>query len=155
MGVFVRKAALGAALATLIALAVAGVAQAAWSGVGSLQGGRYNHTATLLNDGRVLVTGGYDGGALDSAQLYDTEKNSWSNAASMHVGRAGQAAVLLDSGKVLVAGGVAAGGTAYTRSAEVYDPSADSWTTVGDMSAARFRPTMTVLTDGRVLVAGG
>src|SRR4051812_19466211 len=160
MGVVIRKAALGAALASMVALALAGVAQAAWSGVGALSGGRYNHTATLLNDGRVLVAGGSNTGALASAQLYDPKTGTWSNAASMNVARAGQGAVRLDSdrpdsGNVLVAGGVKADGSTYTASAEVYDPSADRWTTVGEMSTPRFQPTMTLLDDGRVLVAGG
>src|SRR3954454_12739133 len=138
MGVFVRKAALGAALATMVALALAGAAQAAWSPVGALTSGRYNHTATLLNDGHVLVAGGSNSGALDSAQVYDPQKNTWSSAAKMTVARAGQAAVRLDSGKVLVAGGVTAGGGTYTASAEIYDPIAGTWTAVGNMNTARF-----------------
>jgi hypothetical protein len=108
-----------------------------------------------LNDGRVLVAGGSNSGALGSAQLYDPQTATWSNAASMHVGRAGQAAVRLGSGKVLVAGGVKADGTTYTASAEVYDPSDGTWTEVGNMATARFQPTMTLLEGGGVLVAGG
>ena len=148
MGVFVRKTALGAVLASMVVLALAGAAQAAWSPVGALSGGRYNHTATLLKDGRVLVAGGSNSGALKTAQLYDSHSNTWSNAAPMNVARAGQAAVRLDSGKVLVAGGVMADGTAYTATAEVYDPTDGTWTAVGDMATARFQPTMTLLKDG-------
>jgi len=144
----------------MMALALGGVAQAAWFGVGSLSSGRYNHTATLLDDGRVLVAGGNNSGPLAGAQVYDPVKNTWSNAASMHIARTGQAAVQLKSGKVLVAGGFApddanASRSGYTRTAEVYDPSANTWTQVGDMSAARYQPTITLLEDGRVLVAGG
>ena len=100
MGVFVRRATVGIVLAVVMALAGTGAAQAAWSGVGSLDSGRYNHTATLLNDGRVLVTGGNNNGPLDSAELYHPATNGWSKAAPMNYARHGHAAVLLNDGRV-------------------------------------------------------
>src|SRR5919202_4341615 len=159
MGAYVRKATVGAVVAVMMALAAAGVAQAAWSGVDPVVTGRYNHTATLLQDGRVLVTGGNDNAPVAGARLYDPATGTWSNAAAMHVGRSGQAAALLRDGRVLVAGGVAPAdvpsGSEYTATAEIYDPATDSWASAGSMSTVRFEPTMTVLDDGRVLVAGG
>ena len=160
MGVFVRRATVGIVLAVVMALAGTGAAQAAWSGVGSLDSGRYNHTATLLNDGRVLVTGGNNNGPLDSAELYDPATNRWSKAAPMNYARHGHAAVPLPSGKVLVAGGFApaadpASPSGHTSTAEIYDPAANTWTKAASMSTGRLQPTMTVLNDGRVLVAGG
>src|SRR5919201_4192541 len=103
MGGF-RRTTVGVVLAVTMTLAAAGAAQAAWSGIGSLATGRYGHTATVLKDGRVLVTGGTDADALASAELYDPATSTWSKAASMRFARQGQAAVLLHSGKVLVAG---------------------------------------------------
>src|SRR5213079_2417208 len=49
-------------------------ASGSWSATGSLNTARYTHTATLLPNGKVLVTGGYNGsgGSLTSAELYDT-----------------------------------------------------------------------------------
>ena len=146
-------------LTVTVALAAAGGAQAAFSGVGALGTGRYNHTATLLEDGHLLVAGGTNNGPLDSARLYDPAQNTWSNAASMTIPREGAAAVLLHSGKVLVAGGQTSatgrGAPSYTPTAEIYDPANDTWASAGSMSTGRFQPTMTVLEDGRVLVAGG
>ncbi|MEA2228189.1 MAG: hypothetical protein QOF04_1819 [Solirubrobacteraceae bacterium] len=161
MGGYVQRATVGVALAVVMALAGAGAAQAAWSGADPLATGRYDHTATLLDGGRVLVTGGHGNGPVGSAQLYDAATNGWSSAAPMDLARHGHAAVRLHSGKVLVAGGFAptadpaspAGG--YTRTAELYDPGANTWTKAANMSTGRFQPTMTVLHDGRVLVAGG
>jgi Abnormal spindle-like microcephaly-assoc'd, ASPM-SPD-2-Hydin/Kelch motif/Galactose oxidase, central domain len=150
----------GAVLVVIMALAGAGVANAAWFGMDPLGTGRYNHTATVLKDGRVLVAGGADSAPLASAKLYDPTTNTWSDAGTMHVARHGQAAALLDDGKVLVAGGFTAGTDptapgAYTRTAEIYDPAANTWAQVASMDTGRFEPTMTVLKDGRVLVAGG
>jgi hypothetical protein len=107
MGVLVHRAAVGAVLAFAMALGCAGAAHAAWSGTDPLGAARYGHTATPLPDGRVLVTGGHDGGPLGSAELYDPAAQRWSSAAPMTVARNGHAAVRLRSGKVLVAGGFA------------------------------------------------
>ena len=161
MGVFIRRTTGMVVFAVALALAGAGGAQAAWSGVDGLGTGRYNHTATVLQDGRVLVAGGYNNAPVGTARIYDPASGGWSDAAAMKVARQGQAAVRLQSGKVLVAGGYAGGESAgspsgYTRTAEVYDPESNTWSkTADDMSTGRFEPTMTLLGDGRVLVTGG
>src|SRR4051812_49478060 len=78
---FVRGTVMGITVA--VVLAGAGAAHAASSGVDPLATGRYNHSATLLQDGRVLVAGGTDNGPLASAQLYDPGAGHWSNAGPM------------------------------------------------------------------------
>src|SRR3954451_5369029 len=91
------RAAVGAVLAVMMALAGAGVAQAAWSGTDPLPSGRYNHTATVLQDGRVLVAGGAGSAPvasapLASARLYDPATDAWSDTGSMKVARPGHGA---------------------------------------------------------------
>ena len=111
---------------------------------------RWGHTATQLDDGRVLVAGGVGpgGNITASAEIYDPATDSWSAAASLGTERAQHTATLLDNGRVLVAGGGVA-------SAEIYNPATNSWSATGSLAASRFAHTATLLDDGRVLVAGG
>ena len=91
---------------------------------GILTTGRYDHTATLLANGKVLVTGGYiSGGAtpLITAELYDPATKGWTAAGSMSVTRGSHTATLLANGKVLVTGGQV-GGVGIVATAELYDP---------------------------------
>ena len=85
-------------------------------------------TATLLRDGRVLVTG------REGAQLFDPDTMTWTATGKpITRGLGAGVAVLLPDGKVLVAGG-----GIYPQmldSAELYDPDTGSWTATGDMNA--------------------
>ena len=131
----------------------------AWSETGSLNWARTAHRAVLLDDGRVLVVGGFGGlcgGAFDHAELYDPKTGTWTVARPMNVGRRNFTATSLRDGRVLVAGGMAraADGYADTFSAEVYDPGSGSWSIIASMNKARSFHTAILLTNGRVLVAG-
>jgi large repetitive protein len=118
---------------------------------------RFEHTATLLDDGRVLVAGGitaYDGPPLSIAELYDPTAGAWAPTGSMTTGRILATATRLTDGTVLVTGG---GGDGYVAlaSAERYDPVTGMFTPTGPLSTARIRHTATLLDDGCVLVVGG
>jgi N-acetylneuraminic acid mutarotase len=124
-----------------------------WTATGEMIEGRWGHTATLLPDGRVLVTGGAPGNdLLASAELYDPGSGSWAATADMIEGRGGHTATLLPDGRLLVTGGT---GDGVLASAELYDPGRGSWTATTRMAEARLSHTATLLPDGRVLVAGG
>jgi len=124
-----------------------------WASSGSMLAPRFEYTATLLPDGRVLVAGGVNNpGELASAELYDPISGTWSATGAMVTPRYGHTATLLSDGKVLVAGGVTAD---QVPSAQLYDPASGTWTATGAMAASRSGHTATLLPDGKVLVAGG
>jgi hypothetical protein len=126
-----------------------------FSPTGSMAVPRADHTATLLRDGRVLITGGF-GNA--SAEVYDPAAGTFSQTGSMAIDRVNHTATLLPDGRVLVAGGGAdctpIGCTALA-SAELYDPATGKFSPTGSMTTARFWHTATLLPDGRVLMVGG
>lgn len=130
----------------------------AWSTTGSLNVPRYEHTATLLFNGEVLVTGGQNAtGYLSSAELYNPATGKWSFTGSMTAARSGHDAVLLPNGEVLVAGGLNAdlGLCGTLASAELFNPATGAWTPTGSMTTGRYDFIMTVLPNGEVLAAGG
>ncbi len=137
-----------------------------WVRMGRMAYERTFHTATALDDGRLLVAGGsgrevieeddrtFRGRSdLDTVEIYDPEDGVWSPAAPMRTGRQGARAALLAGGRVLVVGG--ASGVSIEEGAEIYDPGADRWTRAAPMSVPRRFHTATQLADGRLLVAGG
>jgi N-acetylneuraminic acid mutarotase len=145
----------GAALASTEVYDPSSTATGTWSFAERLQQARYGHTATLLPDGRVLVVGGYGGGAaLASAEVYDPLQRSWSFTGPLKQARDNHTATLLPDGKVLVVGGRQ---DYYTplSSAELYDPLTGEWSTARPMPRAHFLHAATLLVDGKVLVTGG
>jgi WD40 repeat protein len=123
---------------------------------GSMVSARGSHTATLLNNGKVLVAGGADanGNAIATAELFDPSTGTFSATGSMITARAHFAATLLSSGKVLVTGGLDPSGNPLAT-AEIYDPNAGTFSaTTGVMKFVHASHTATLVNTGMVLVAG-
>lgn len=158
--------AIGLALAT--PAPALGQAHGTFAFTGSMHSARAFHTATLLNDGQVLVAGGLcanaagdcgSGTVLTSAELYNPSTGRWTATGSMSTPRYNHTATLLANGQVLVMGGVNADGGSGSAlslaSAELYNPSTGTWSPTGSMTVALVGPAATLLQSGEVLVAGG
>src|SRR5258706_1878809 len=109
---------------------------------GNMIAPRSGHTATLLLNGKVLITG--DAARRSSAQLYDPVTGTFTAAADMTMARNRHTATLLPDGKALIAGGayerphpgtpiVFPDGRVFTPmivdalpNTKVYDPSTDT-----------------------------
>src|SRR5579863_2924900 len=118
---------------------------------------RQFHTATLLPNGKVLLTGGTDGSRiLNTAELYDPVANTFTAlSATMTTARAYHTATLLPNGLALLTGGWNGSPTAL-NTAELYDPVANTFTALSaTMTTARAYHTATLLPNGEVLLTGG
>lgn len=138
-----------------------------WIDTSNLLESRTSFTADLLNDGRVLVTGGesytnrtsFDGSidyTISSCELFNYLTNTWASAPSLNLKRRYHTSTLLHSGKVLVIGGKTSSQTnSSTNSCEIFDPVTNSWSVVAPLNVPRAYHTSTLLNSGLVLVVGG
>src|SRR5215469_2707958 len=135
-----------------------------FSATGNMQQARWNHVATLLNDGRVLITGGRKGHICStaSAELFDPTTGTFSSVGFMLSERVDHTGTLLATGEVLVVGGW--NGCAPDSSddppwdplfAELFEPTSKSFRGSGNMSTTRIGHSAVRLPDGKVLVLGG
>jgi len=143
------------ALLILIALAVTDVNAQVFVPTGHMTRARGGHSATLLQDGRVLIAGGGSplayGEASASTEIYDPDSETFTEIRSMTSPRASHSAVLLTDGRVLLAGGCAA---PCSISAELYDPPTGTFSKTGNMSIAQAVHAAVLLRNGKVLVVG-
>lgn len=119
---------------------------------------RGKHTATPLDDGRVLVAGGYADGALASAEVFDPTAGAWSLVEPMSLVEPvlgvheANTAMRLGGGRVLVAAG--AGG-------EIFDIDHGRWTVIApgpifalDQPVTRLRGDLALWTGNGVVPSG-
>ncbi|MBL8739750.1 MAG: hypothetical protein JNK04_01615, partial [Myxococcales bacterium] len=130
-----------------------------WSVVQSMAVPRSDHRATLLDDGRLLVSGGRDSNSasLASAEIFDPIANTWSTTGSLIEGRFLHEAVL-HNGRVLVAGGLPPSNSS-TNTSEIFDPTADggvgAWVFPRIFFGSRYSHAMALLGDDRAIIFGG
>lgn len=135
-------------------------AASAFTRAGDMNTRRAGHTATLLTNGRVLITGGsvienWETGS-SSAEIYDAETGRFISTGNMTMPRSGHRATLLADGRVLITGGLGTDADSpWLRSAEIYDPANGTFTATGSMNRRRADHTATLLKNGQVLITGG
>lgn len=126
--------------------------------VGDLNIARARHTATLLQDGRVLIAGGETAlphkGLGSSSQnvkeleIYDPKTQKFRIITRLHEGHIMPEAPLLPDGRVVFIG-------APGRHAEIYDPKTNQVVLSEQIVSPLIWHTVTGLKDGRVLFTGG
>ncbi|MEO6953618.1 MAG: kelch repeat-containing protein, partial [Polyangia bacterium] len=131
--------------------------EAAFFARGPLDAPRYFATATPLDDGRVLVVGGYPSPVLDDstpavegATIYDPALGGLRRIGNPPSAIGGHTATVLADHTVLFVGCAAGESTAF-----LFDPTTEKFTSLPPPPTARSFHTATALKDGRVLFVGG
>lgn len=120
---------------------------------GKMQNPRAFHSATLLLNGNVLITGGIDNkGNTDTAELYDPSINYFKLTSNMNTRRQSHGSVLLNDGRVLIVGG---SNGKYIKEAELYYPETGKFLPIGKTNYNYFFPTLKVLSNNKVLITDG
>jgi hypothetical protein len=128
--------------------------------VGDLVIPRLNFAVSLLEDGTVLVSGGYNPNTINhisSVEIFDPVTETFTLINNMNVARAYHTSTLLENGSVLIAGGWGEDDMDLSglTSAEIYDPISQTFTIIEEMNVGRKYHSATLLSNGNVLIAGG
>ncbi len=138
-----------------------------WLPAAPLNVGRYSHTATLLNNGEVLIAGGFTKtvGALRSCEIYNPTNNTWSISISLNESRSRASSILLPNGNVFISGRDSTGVNIipWEKSSEVFDVIRRKWFYVENMFDRRvvfpikkiFDKNSVKLYDERIILIGG
>ncbi len=130
-----------------------------WTTANPLTAARSAHTAALLTDGSVLVSGGGGGTfaaptLLSSAERFDPITGAWTATGGVTIARGFHRTLTLANGRVLMIGGSNFVSTVFGTS-DLFNPATGTWTPTGSLSTARISHSATLLAGGQVLVAGG
>jgi len=101
---------------------------------------RIKHTCNTLDDGRVLVAGGYDGSdTLRTCELYNPGDDTWTTTAWLGYEAFGHKTVKLNDGRLLTIGGAQgiSGGT-LSAYCQLFDPATNIWSAVTSIPVPRF-----------------
>ena len=149
-----------------------------WSNAADMVVGHIGLEAVVLEDGRVLVTGGMTTAGAETAsaiqsdssgddagstgrsprtsgpEMYDPTAGEWSQSGFARATMS-HTLTLLDDGLVVQLGGFGGVAAAGVPGMEMFDPRSDKWETGPPMTEGRMFHTATLLTDGKLLVIGG
>ncbi len=129
-----------------------------WKQVGSLSGERAAQGIALLENGNVIVSGGYNGSIMSSSEIYDPTTQTWSPAGELNIQRMiliPPGIVTLSDGKALIVNGEGPGLIQGLSANEIYNPDDNTWALVASSIVGRYRAIVAPLQGNKVLLAGG
>src|SRR5207302_418222 len=107
------------------------------------------HTATLLQNGTVLVSAGEATGTtyLGTAEIYDPATGAWTSSGALGTLRAWHTSTLLPNGQVLAAGGE---NGSLLQNCELFNPATGRWSPTANMTSIHDGHVATLLPNGMV-----
>jgi len=117
-----------------------------WNLTGNLNQGRECFCSVMLNDGRVLVAGGWNSGELSSCEIYNPNTGQWSTTDSLSYPATNFTLTKLSNGKILAV---------YGAFSEIFDPETEIWGELTTLNFPRTYQSAVLLQNGKVLVVGG
>ncbi len=157
-----RKAVRNVLTSLMLVICVASsAAQNQWRVFANLAEGRHHHRVKYLNDGKIMVIGGYVGsrGILGgtptrTTELIDVNTGVVTSGPSMTFPRSEFPMIELPNGDIVVLGGYSIGGT-LESSVERYSVTEKKWTVIGSMQDSRRQHAAALINDEEILVFGG
>ncbi len=123
-------------------------------GTAQLNTERRGHTATLLQNGKILIVGGENqSGIVSQAEILDPASLTSTPAPAAASPRTDHTATLLPDGRVLISGG--RDQMSALDSTQIYDASVNSFSSGPSLKRARSSHSATALADGKILIVGG
>jgi len=114
------------------------------------------HTATLLDDGRVLVIGGvHENKYIAETEFYNPKTKRFKKGPKLHFPRGKHEVVKLNDGRVLVIGGYNLDEEKDYLEIEAYIPSVNSFKLIDKLQLNRYGHTVTLLRNNEILIIGG
>ncbi|BBI32662.1 Kelch repeat-containing protein [Cohnella abietis] len=115
-------------------------------------------TVTLNN--KIYTFGGfsgnaatYDGGPLNTVEVYDLATDTWASKATMPSAR-GWATAAVYNGKIYVFGGLVSKSEEASNTVFVYDPTTDTWANKANMPVIQYAPS-SVVVNNKIYIVGG
>lgn len=124
--------------------------------IGTMNTTRFFHTSTLLNDGRVLITGGFETDrpahsspefSHNTAEVFDPDKGISTATGNLSRGRTQDTAILLRDGRVLIKG-------TDLYPPEIYDPQSGRFAVLANVPGLTRNAPSTILSTGSILTTG-
>ncbi len=111
-----------------------------WTYTPAMKYEKSDHSATLLDNGLVLISGGQaNGETLNVCELFDPVEMSWTETDTLEIARHAHNALLLQNGNVLISGGNrrTTTGDSGVVACELYDTENNSWSRVNALQYPR------------------